>query len=1230
MKIDGNVLRAVRAGLLMAAVFSAGAVQAALTTNWVQVNGASTVMVAPGASITATVNETNTAGSNWRSTKFTVTPGTIAPCNNHSDFNGNGTYTLDYSLTVPATEGLYGLAVFASSNDTCGGTTSNTVTLPNAIRVNNPPTVSSIVRASPNPTTSNATVSWTVTFSEAVTGVDAGDFALVKSGGSGGVIVAVSGSGTTYTVTANVGSGGDALRLDLVDNDTIVDNFNMPLGGVGNGNGNAVGESYLICAPPPGAPAGVTCICDTFDRTALNPSPIFNSHWVVSTSDSTGLLPSIVGGRLRLTSATNNNAKAATVPGLFPGAGNYISVEFRYYAYGGSGADGIAVTLSDAAVPAVPGAYGGSLGYAQRCGVVGFAGGWLGVGIDEYGNFSNDNECRGDGGPPTARVLDSVSIRGSGSGMTGYLLHAGSGALSPGVDQPGSTPAPGHRYRVIVDHSNNANAQVQVQRDTTGAGYTNLVTPYDAKAKPGQANVPDNWQLSFTGSTGGATNIHEIDDLRICATTIWPLTGGVASGFNAIDEAYGNASGSPKPAVQQYLTGHIYTKLIDQSFNLNVAALANNQVLTSYVTSGDKYLQVKLVDNSDDGCQLDSSKPDYCNAACVSKPAVSSGSQVLTFSSSDAGQKRTANFILKTAYRKLAVVLRECTTSACTAFTSTPAACATDQFSVRPRAVHFSSTTATQAGISGLPRFRAGSDQFSVAVTVPGAAGSNPSGYNGTLVIDSPQPVSPAIFAGTLSPASFPAASPGTPHADAEGFFTYSEVGAFRLRGYDPSSDATSVRGIRDETWTLVDSPGTQGDCIAGSYSNTKDANGKVGCLFGLIADTPAIGRFIPHALVVEQNRVDRSTTGTAVSGSTALTVASPTGFAVGDQVIVTGAGSGGGPLTTTVTAISGNTLTLAAAALTSVSNATVVHDGDFKYMDQPLPLAFTLKAVNAGGVVTKNYQDTLAKLDPGNAALWPATTLGNTGFALGARDGTGLGGDLSTRLVLVGTPTGSWNKGEATITANVKLTRPANTTPTAGWGPFDTMRVGIAPHDADGVTVSSMNFDADGDGVSERFLLGQIDERLGRLRLVGAYGSELLPLRVEGRTEYWNGTQWARNILDSTTTIAQHGMSKSGGIASSVCFLSDPPPSSPTSAQCLPNSGGSGSPLTTMSSGKAAWVVFSSGTAGYTDLAIDLSAQPWLRSSWSGSGTPFAEDPVTRVRFGSARAPFIYFRERY
>jgi Tol biopolymer transport system component len=109
------------------------------------------------------------------------------------------------------------------------------------------PTVVSITRADPNPTRA-ASVTFTVTFSKAVTGVDASDFAFTTTGSLSGVsVTSVSGSGSTYSVTVSTGTGAGTLRLDVIDNDTIIDADGNPLGGSGSGNGNFTsGEIYTI------------------------------------------------------------------------------------------------------------------------------------------------------------------------------------------------------------------------------------------------------------------------------------------------------------------------------------------------------------------------------------------------------------------------------------------------------------------------------------------------------------------------------------------------------------------------------------------------------------------------------------------------------------------------------------------------------------------------------------------------------------------------------------------------------------------------------------------------------------------------------------------------------------------------------------------------------------------------------------------------------------------------
>ena len=114
------------------------------------------------------------------------------------------------------------------------------------------PVVVSITRVESDPT-NLLTVHFTVNFSKPVTGVNIGansDFVLTDVGNSitGESITGLSGSGAVYTVTVNTGTAGDGtLRLDVTDDDTIVDSGARPLGSPGAGNGNFItGEVFTI------------------------------------------------------------------------------------------------------------------------------------------------------------------------------------------------------------------------------------------------------------------------------------------------------------------------------------------------------------------------------------------------------------------------------------------------------------------------------------------------------------------------------------------------------------------------------------------------------------------------------------------------------------------------------------------------------------------------------------------------------------------------------------------------------------------------------------------------------------------------------------------------------------------------------------------------------------------------------------------------------------------------
>ena len=166
------------------------------------------------------------------------------------------TYSNTFTVTVYDYSGAGSLRLDLSDNDSIHDTLNNIL---GGVGTGNgdfdsgevyaidrtPPEVTSIVRANTSPTNA-ASVDFTVTFSENVNGVDTGDFTLFTSL-TDGFVLNVIGSGDNYTVTVGGYSGVGDLRLDLVDNDSIMDNVGNPPNGVGFGNGNYnTGEVYLV------------------------------------------------------------------------------------------------------------------------------------------------------------------------------------------------------------------------------------------------------------------------------------------------------------------------------------------------------------------------------------------------------------------------------------------------------------------------------------------------------------------------------------------------------------------------------------------------------------------------------------------------------------------------------------------------------------------------------------------------------------------------------------------------------------------------------------------------------------------------------------------------------------------------------------------------------------------------------------------------------------------------
>ncbi|MFZ4693959.1 MAG: lectin-like domain-containing protein [Verrucomicrobiia bacterium] len=238
-------------------------------------------------------------------------------------------------------------------------------------------------------------------------------------------------------------------------------------------------------------------------------------------------------GWLRLTSNANNQSAYAFLNSAIRTPSSF-SISFEYAMWNGSGADGISFFLFDATTPSPsPGSFGGSLGYAQRTGMEGVAGGWLGVGLDNFGNFSNPTEGR-IGGP--GFIPNSITVRGSGNSTTGYNYLAMANLDSIGqMDFPTYTTRPvqtGVDYRKVnLDFSSNNTLTVTMQFGAAGTPQT-LISSYNLNTASNQVARPELLGIGFAAATGGSTDIHEIRNLVI--TSSLPLVPELSSWLIAV------------------------------------------------------------------------------------------------------------------------------------------------------------------------------------------------------------------------------------------------------------------------------------------------------------------------------------------------------------------------------------------------------------------------------------------------------------------------------------------------------------------------------------------------------------------------------------------------------------------------------------------------------------------------------------------------------------------------
>ncbi|WP_344492574.1 lectin-like domain-containing protein [Glycomyces endophyticus] len=216
-----------------------------------------------------------------------------------------------------------------------------------------------------------------------------------------------------------------------------------------------------------------------------------------------------------------------------------IEITFAQYQYGGTGADGISFFLVEGDTDLTQvGAYGGSLGYAQfdRANVQrhGVDGGYLGLGLDAWGNFSADTEGRGRGCPEQYRAPeylrewgdrapDNVALRGPGQGLDGYCLLA-----TTAIDEQIGSDHDGDIYGTDFPEKLNTDTLEEAKRlvklKVSDDEHPTVTVDIDFQDGNGWKRVlesqvpfkaPETFKFGFAASSGYATNVHLIRHLRV-------------------------------------------------------------------------------------------------------------------------------------------------------------------------------------------------------------------------------------------------------------------------------------------------------------------------------------------------------------------------------------------------------------------------------------------------------------------------------------------------------------------------------------------------------------------------------------------------------------------------------------------------------------------------------------------------------------------------------------------
>lgn len=311
---------------------------------------------------------------------------------------------------------------------------------------------------------------------------------------------------------------------------------------------------------------------------------------------------------LRLTRSVNNTSGGVILADKIFKSDQGIKFEFEFAIYGGdtNGGDGISIFLVDGSIPKDQlnlGYFGGGLGYSFVRGkesTEGLRGAYLGIGLDEFGNFKtsfNQGERVRNGifGVTLAGARSNVSLRGKRGnqylssaepgGYNGYpLLYVAATNVSPsstnrsaylnpqtgayvGIKNPtlqqfsiesgGNTipqnendvrfrktyvklipnPSGGYNITLEIQHGNVKETIIDNYYYPTTLKYTET-TISNSTVRTLDTSPPPTFRIGFAASTGAAKNIHLLKNLGVTRPYAAEVTDDLFTGCPGIKSTY--------------------------------------------------------------------------------------------------------------------------------------------------------------------------------------------------------------------------------------------------------------------------------------------------------------------------------------------------------------------------------------------------------------------------------------------------------------------------------------------------------------------------------------------------------------------------------------------------------------------------------------------------------------------------------------------------------------------